>query len=83
MVTTANTAPNNGAGAARTQGNTHAEPVKLRKRIGSTTFIVNVHFSNDNTESVEDKVLRLIKREAGRLASPNCSPMQPGVRDSA
>jgi len=63
MVTTANTAPSNGASAARTQGNAHAEPVKLRKRIGSTTFIVNVHFSNDSKESVEDKVLRLIKRE--------------------
>jgi len=63
MVTTANTAPINGASAARTQGNTHAEPVKLRKRIGSTTFIVSVHFSNASKESVEDKVLRLIKRE--------------------
>ena len=57
MITTADT------GAARTQGNTHAEPVKLRKRIGSTTFIVNVHFSNDNKERTEDKILRLIKQE--------------------
>lgn len=58
MVTTAD------KGAARTQGNSaHAEPVKLRKRIGSTTFLVNVHFSNSNKESAEDKVLRLIKQE--------------------
>jgi hypothetical protein len=55
----------------------------LLKRIGSTTYTVNVHFSNNSSEKLEDKVLRLIESEAGRSAAPNCSPMRPGVSNSA
>lgn len=40
------------------------EPVILLKRIGSTTYKVNIHFSKTSTESMADKVTRLIKREA-------------------
>lgn len=50
-------------GAATTRGNAHAEPVKLLERIGSTTFEVTVHFSETSTETMEDKILRLIARE--------------------
>jgi hypothetical protein len=50
--------------AATTQGNTiHAEPINLTKRIGSTTYVVAVHFSETNKERLEDKLLRLILRE--------------------
>ena len=35
----------------------------LRKRIGSTIFEVSVHFSETNTETLEDKILRLMERE--------------------
>ena len=35
----------------------------IRKRIGSTTYIVNVNFSKTSQETAEDKVLRLLKRE--------------------
>jgi len=50
--------------ANKTQGETtHAEPVRLRKRIGSTLFIVNVHFSKTAKETMEGKILRLIERE--------------------
>jgi hypothetical protein len=50
-------------GAARTQGNAHAEPVKLLKRIGSTTYEVTAHFSKASNETMEDKILRMIERE--------------------
>ncbi len=40
------------------------EPLTLRKRIGSTTFTVNVRFSSTATETLEDKIHRLIEREA-------------------
>jgi len=45
-----------------------AEPVNLRKRIGSTTFEVAVHFSRTSQETLEDKVLRLIEREVCKRA---------------
>ena len=44
------------------------EPVKLLERIGSTTYKVNVHFSNESNETLEDKVLRIIEREVGKGA---------------
>ena len=44
------------------------EPVKLLKRIGSTTFVVNVHFSDTSKETMEDKLLRLIEREVDKIA---------------
>lgn len=56
------------ASAVRTQGKPHAEPINMQKRIGSTTFKVNVHFSTTSQETVEDKLLRLIKREVSHSA---------------
>ena len=54
---------------ARTQGsNTNAEPLKLTKRIGSTTYKVNVYQSVGSNEKPEDKILRLIKREVDIVA---------------
>ena len=50
--------------AARTQSvKMPVEPVKLLKRIGSTTIEVTVHFSNKSKETLEDKLLRMIERE--------------------
>lgn len=40
-------------------GNTFA----LSRRIGSTTYIATVHFSESDTESYEDKIIRMIRRE--------------------
>ena len=34
------------------------------KRIGSTTYRVRVHFSRMSRETINDKIMRLIKREA-------------------
>ena len=63
MTTTA-IVPIPGASAALTRGSdAAAEPIKLRRRIGSTVFIVNVHFSETSAEKLEDKLLRLMERE--------------------
>ena len=39
------------------------EPVMLRKRIGSTTYMVSVRFSEASKETMEDKILRMIERK--------------------
>ena len=46
----------------------NAVPVSLLKRIGSTTFVVSVHFSQTSKDTLEDKILRLIEREAKDIA---------------
>jgi len=61
-MTTTVTAPIKGANAATTAP-MEREPVKLLRRIGSATIEVTVHFSNTNTETLEDKLLRIIESE--------------------
>jgi hypothetical protein len=53
---------------AATTANDRREPLNLRKRIGSTTYVVNVHFSETSAETMEDKILRLIGSEVRKLA---------------
>lgn len=53
---------------AKTQGNSHDEPLKLTKRIGSTTYKVNVYQPVGSHEKVEDKILRLLKWEVDNVA---------------
>lgn len=36
----------------------------LLKRIGSTTYVVSIYFSKTNTETMDDKLIRLIEKEA-------------------
>ena len=40
------------------------KPLRLTKRIGSTTYKVNVHFSETSKETIGDKIIRLIQSEA-------------------
>ena len=40
----------------------------LTRRIGSTTYKVNVFFKEEGDETMEDKIFQLIRREG--LASP-------------
>jgi hypothetical protein len=40
------------------------EPLRLQKRIGSTMYKINVYVSPTATESAEQKLFRLIEREA-------------------
>ena len=39
-------------------------PLRLTKRIGQTTYKVNVHFSKSSKETMSDKIVRLIQNEA-------------------
>ncbi|WP_343252636.1 transposon-encoded TnpW family protein [Ligaoa zhengdingensis] len=40
----------------------------MTRRIGSTVFKVNIFTKEDSSETIEDKIMRLIQREG--LASP-------------
>lgn len=42
-------------------------PPVLLKRIGSTNYVVTVHFSQESKEPLEDKLLRLMESEAKSL----------------
>lgn len=49
---------------AMTQGiYTHAEPIKMQRRIGSTVYKINVYFSPEARETIDEKILRLIKND--------------------
>ena len=41
-----------------------SEPYRFTKRLGSTTFLVNVHSSRTNPETANDKIVRLIRNSA-------------------
>jgi hypothetical protein len=49
--------------AAKTSRIAESEPVKLQKRIGSTTYKVSVYANPNATETMEQKLLRLIESE--------------------
>ena len=40
------------------------EPSRFKKRIGSTTYHVAVHFDPDAKETANDKIVRLVRQEA-------------------
>jgi hypothetical protein len=40
-----------------------AAPPRFTKRIGSTTYRVNVHFSKTSRETANDKIARLVRSE--------------------
>jgi hypothetical protein len=54
--------------ATMPKAKTKAEPIIMRKRIGSTTFEVAVYFSGTDRDKTEDKVFRLIESEVRKLA---------------
>jgi hypothetical protein len=41
-----------------------AAPFNIRKRIGSTDYEVDVYFSAESGETMDDKILRLVRGEA-------------------
>ncbi len=47
--------------------NNHKPSNTYTKRIGSTTYVVTVNFSNTSKETLEDKLLRLINREVENI----------------
>jgi len=42
------------------------EPKRIIKKIGSTTYELFIYFSRTSHESLNDKIMRLIKNEAKR-----------------
>ena len=40
-----------------------AEPLRLRKRIGSTLYLANAYFSTEASETLADKILRLARND--------------------
>ncbi|MCL2775768.1 MAG: transposon-encoded TnpW family protein [Oscillospiraceae bacterium] len=46
---------------------TNTEPAILRKRIGSTTYVVSIYPSQSKKETLKEKIVRLIKND---LQSP-------------
>ena len=51
------------AAAARAPENTPA----MVKKIGKTTYKVHVHFSNTSTETMSDKIKRMLKNEIQQM----------------
>ena len=49
--------------------NTPQEPYRLKKRLGSTVYEVNVYFNQDAKETMNDKIMRLVRNEAQHRAS--------------
>lgn len=47
---------------------TPCEPRSFTKRIGSTNYRVSVHFSKTSRETMNDKILRLIKNDTSEKA---------------
>ena len=45
-------------------GNTAPAPRTITRRIGNTNYKVNVHFSRTSRETMNDKIMRLIRNEA-------------------
>jgi hypothetical protein len=51
-----------GEAAARAQAaGAHPAPFKIRRRIGSTVYEVDVCFSPGEDETMDDKILRLVR----------------------
>ena len=42
------------------------KPLRLTKRIGSTTYKVSVHFSETSKETMGDKIIRLMEKDAAK-----------------
>ena len=48
-------------------------PVLIRK-IGKTTYKVRIHFSNTSTETMSDKIKRMLKAEVYQVLTDDTSP---------
>jgi hypothetical protein len=56
-------------GAAKTaEREFEREPLMLKKRIGSTEYLISVRYSPSAKETLEDKILRLIESEVRHSA---------------
>lgn len=46
-----------------TKSKTETNTAAVKKKIGKTTYIVKVHFSENATETMSEKIKRLIRTE--------------------
>ena len=60
---TADTANTSAAPTPTAQDN----PPALVKKIGKMTYIVRIHFSETSTETMEDKIKRMLKNEVRQM----------------
>jgi predicted 2-oxoglutarate/Fe(II)-dependent dioxygenase YbiX len=59
-------AKNNQAVAGMRGDIANAEPLNMRKRIGSTVYEVRMCFNQDTKETMEDKLLRLVRNDLNK-----------------
>lgn len=64
MSNTPNTSTTNTAAVPPTQG---TDSPALVKKIGKTTYRVRVHFSDTSTETMSDKIKRMLKNEVSNM----------------
>ena len=43
------------------------KPLKFTEAIGSTTYEVSIHFSKTSTETISDKIKRLIQQDCTKF----------------
>ena len=67
MNSTTVIAPINGADAAKTPER-EGEPIKLLRRIGSTTYEVTIRFSDTGNDTMADIIRRILEREVDKSA---------------
>ena len=60
---TVDTASTSAASTPATEDN----PPALVKKIGKMTYIVRIHFSETSTETMEDKIKRMLKNEVRQM----------------
>jgi hypothetical protein len=54
-----------------TENSANQRSLYMTRRIGSTTYRVKVAFADDASETMEDKILRMIRNE-GSATGPEC-----------
>ncbi|GHV12725.1 hypothetical protein FACS1894219_06200 [Clostridia bacterium] len=68
-MTTTTTAAVTAASAAKTaEREFERESLMLKRRIGSTEYLIAVRYSQTGKETLEDKILKLIESEVTRIA---------------
>ncbi len=53
--------------AAPQTGTEHKDAPALVKKIGKTTYVVRVHFSETSKETMSDKIKRMLKNEVEQM----------------
>ena len=55
---------------SQTVSQNHAQPITMQKRIGSTIYKIGLHFNYDATETLEEKIQRLLKNDLQSAPKP-------------